>query len=164
MICGAILLRSFWPRFAAFISAWLPAVLQRIAFGSHVGCLLLATLGPIYCPALLASAVIIVHIVFVCCQLRTAYGMWACWRGTKAHASKDWRAEWEQGKEKLEKERKGQYVMDIELVQHVIIVPAYKEEVHTLEEVRVDRKVWANPLGSYSDPRLVFFHPRPLTS
>lgn len=86
-------------------------------------------------PHLLALILVSVHIIFVCCQTRTAYGVFACWRGTRAHSNRDWSAHYAKEKTKLERTGNAQHVLAVRDVQHVIIVPAYKEDVATLREV-----------------------------
>ena len=129
----AALLRSDAVRsYTSSVLAWL---LQRLPFLTHVGIVLLCAIGPIFTPHLLAFLLVFVHIVFVCCQSRTAYGIFACWRGTQAHARRDWSEYYVTEKIKLEAAGRGHHVLAVTDVQHVIIVPAYKEDLATLREV-----------------------------
>jgi hypothetical protein len=125
----------------SFSTRWLAWLLQRVTFLTHVVCVMLATLGPIFSPRLVFVVVVAVHVVFGLCQIRTAYGLWACWRGARAHSRRDWKAYWKTRKEELEREGEsarcaGQgHVLDLHRVEHIILVPAYKEELYTLREV-----------------------------
>lgn len=109
-------------------------ILQRFPFSTHVGLLILCAIGPIFAPQLLAFFLVFTHVVFACCQTRTAYGIWACWRGTKAHAERDWMEYYILEKSKLENIGQAEHVLAITDVQHIIIVPAYKEDHATLRE------------------------------
>ena len=117
-------------------SAALAWLLQRLPFLSHLGLLVLCAIGPIFAPQLLAFFLVFTHVVFVCCQTRTAYGIIACWRGTKAHAETDWMEHYTTEKVRLEASGRAHHVLAVTDVQHVIIVPAYKEDNSTLREVR----------------------------
>lgn len=103
---------------------------------THFGIVLLALLGPILSPRLCAFVLVATHVVFVLCQTRTAYGLYAAWQGVKKHSLTDWGAEWDKQAARLRKEEPDREVLHYRDVQHGIILPAYKEDVATLKEVR----------------------------
>lgn len=115
---------------ASTISAALRWILQRVPFLTHFLVVLLALLGPIVCPRLCAFVLVGTHVVFVLCQTRTAYGIYAAWQGVKKHSLTDWTLEWESGVKGAQHE-----VLNYRDVQHGIILPAYKEDLATLREV-----------------------------
>lgn len=116
-----------------YYSTTLRWILQRFPFLSHFCIVLLGLLGPLLTPRLTSVVLIAIHIVFVLCQSRTAFGVWSAWRGVQCFSRRDWHDYWmKASQEQVSNERRD--VLDYRAVQHGIIVPAYKEDVSTLEE------------------------------
>ncbi|PWN32208.1 uncharacterized protein FA14DRAFT_127241 [Meira miltonrushii] len=109
-------------------------LLQRLPFVAHVGMLVLSAIGPFFAPHMLAFCVVFTHIVFFVCQSRTAYGIYRAWVGVRAHSQRDWVEYFEHERASLEACDRAQHILPLEDVQHVIILPAYKEEMATLRE------------------------------
>lgn len=117
------------------LATTLKFVLQRLPFLSHFSIVLLGIFGPVFLPRFTAFVCIFTHIVFACCQARTAYGVWTCWRGVRQHSLTDWTQVWEERAKVIRKSATRHHLLHYEDVQHCVIVPAYKEDVETLREV-----------------------------
>lgn len=109
-------------------------LLQRLPFVAHLGMLILSAMGPFVAPHTLAFCVVFTHITFFACQSRTAYGIYRAWVGVRAHAQRDWSEYFEQERASLEACDRAQHILPLDQVQHVILLPAYKEEMATLRE------------------------------
>lgn len=104
----------------------LAALLQRLPALSHLFILFLAVYGPTYSPVILATILFGIHIVLIINNVLSVYGQYCAWRGVEDSL--------------LPKRYKDN---DIE---HIIIVPAYKEDLETLRET-------LDVLGSHTQAR-----------
>ena len=109
--------------------------MQRLPIFMHFLILLLSFIGPVLAPRLIALILLVQQTILSATQVRSTYGVFRCWLGTRAHAQTDWSLYWSDQKAKLEREEGAHHVFSYEAVQHVILVPAYKEEMSTLKEV-----------------------------
>lgn len=108
----------------------LSSVLQRLPIFTHLCAALLAIFGPVYAPVAISVLFFCTQCIFVCSQIRSSYGMYKCWQGTKRHSQTDWYSYWRTESLRIG----GDHVIGIEDVEHVIIVPNYKESLGTLRE------------------------------
>ncbi len=117
---------------ANHVLKWL---MQRMPITLHFGILLLAFVGPVLAPRLLAFMLLFAQTAFSGAQMRSAWGLFCCWIGVRQHAQTDWTLYWSDQKAKLERDGLAHNVLPWDSIQNVIIVPAYKEEMSTLKEV-----------------------------
>ena len=96
------------------MSSRLEAVLRRLPALSHLLILLLAIYGPSYSPVVLATVLLGIHIVLGTNNLFLVWGQFCAWRGVEATCSPN------------------SYKSND--VEHIIIIPAYKEDLDVLRE------------------------------
>ncbi|KAK0551051.1 hypothetical protein OC846_003429 [Tilletia horrida] len=122
-------------RVASMASAALAFILQRTPILSHFCLVLLGILGPVYAPITTSLTLVFIHVVFLACQTRSFWGMLAAYWGTLKHSRVDWPDHYQRERNKIfQRDGECMDVLDYRHVQHVIIVPAYKEDVSTLRE------------------------------
>lgn len=117
---------------------WIRSLCQRAPFASHLFILTLVLYGPLYAPWLYLSTQFAAHLMLLSMCMLSLIGAFCAWRGTKAHRALDWRAMVEAPVQVAEQEK--DIEADLALrpteIQHLIIVPNYKEDLSTLREVR----------------------------
>ncbi|KDN41059.1 hypothetical protein K437DRAFT_180340 [Tilletiaria anomala UBC 951] len=121
---------SFKSRMAQFLG-WF---MQRLPFLSHFCILLLAFIGPVMAPRMLAFVLLVTQTLVSGSQVRSAWGLLQCWFGVRAHSNTDWVLYWHDQKAKLVRDGIAHSVIPHDSIQHVILIPAYKEEMSTLKD------------------------------
>ncbi|TPX73330.1 hypothetical protein CcCBS67573_g05400 [Chytriomyces confervae] len=132
------------------------AVLQRVPGVWLVAVFVLGLLGPAHAPLLFSVYFVLVHLLSLMASLRVAYGAYHAKRMAAKCSYTDWATEWEQHMERssggltvssriemgaLESgcggvgmERVDREGLSFNLINHVIIIPNYKENMDTLCE------------------------------
>jgi hypothetical protein len=108
------------------MSSLLSAFLQRLPALSHILILIIAVYGPRHFPLVFATILFGVHVVLGINNILSAWGQFCAWRGVEATCSP-----------KVYKRHD---------VEHIIVIPAYKEELEILRET-------LNVLGSHVQTR-----------
>jgi hypothetical protein len=96
------------------MSFLLAQILQRLPALTHLSILLVAVYGPRYFPVIYASIRFCVHLVFFAQNLLSGWGQFCAWRGVEATCSSK--------------------VYKSHDVDHIIIIPTYKEDLDLLRE------------------------------
>ncbi|KAE8246694.1 hypothetical protein A4X13_0g5671 [Tilletia indica] len=110
-------------------------ILQRAPIMSHIALILLGLFGPVYCPMATSLTLLAIHLTFFACQTRSFWGVLAAYRGVLNHSRTDWPDHYQKERNKLfHRDGECMDVLDYRHVQHCIIIPAYKEDLATLQE------------------------------
>jgi len=96
------------------MSSLLAAVLQRLPALSHILIFLLAIYGPRHLPVLFATVLLGIHVVLIMNNILSVWGQFCAWRGVEATCSSKVYKKYD--------------------VEHIIIIPAYKEDLDILRE------------------------------
>eukprot|EP00741_Cyanophora_paradoxa_P007215 tig00001094_g6981.t1 len=113
----------------ATTNTWAKGLLQRV-HGTLLWSLLpFAIWGPSHFPYIFSFVFMFNHVCLAICNIRMAYGYFHSYRAVISHAKLDWHGRYIQAKEKGHVRD-----MDFEDVQHMIVIPNYKEEIETLRE------------------------------
>ena len=107
---------------------------QRLPIFTHFCVMLLAVIGPVMAPRLLGVFFLTVQTILTGTQVRSAWGQYQCWVGGRAHCQTDWVLYWSDQKAKLDRDGLGHSILPHDAVQHLILIPAYKEDMSTLKE------------------------------
>ncbi|RKP04202.1 hypothetical protein CXG81DRAFT_5546, partial [Caulochytrium protostelioides] len=112
---------------------WKP-LLQRLP-GVWLLCMVpFSFLAPVHFPALFAFWYAFLHLCFTANNFRSAYGVWVAYRSARASSHTDWHAKYCQATGATDGSDTTCHDLPYDHIQHVIILPNYKENMDTLCE------------------------------
>ncbi|KAI9206376.1 glycosyl transferase family group 2-domain-containing protein [Polychytrium aggregatum] len=118
----------FKPRRFSTLLPW-SQIWQRLPALWLFATLLVSVLGPFYTPTVFAALYLLLSCVFTAYTFRVTWGVYAVYRGCRAHSEIDWYKKYLEALASSDPE-----TPFAEHVYHLIIIPNYKEEMETLAE------------------------------
>lgn len=136
---------------ASASTSWTAAICQRVPIVSHLAVLLIAIFGPSSMPLLYASVILFAHLLLLTMNMQSLWGMWSSYNGVRRFSKTNWQVIYQEGVKNAQSAANSASMtdesalengqgfgsdgpLDLKEVEHVIIVPNYKEDYNTLCE------------------------------